>query len=54
MSRFSFRRAARSHGVVGDIAAQAGKLGIEICDVSGHVEEVGGRHWGGVRIGYQV
>ncbi|MFM0227757.1 methyl-accepting chemotaxis protein [Paraburkholderia dipogonis] len=43
MTRFSFRRAARSHTVVGDIAAQAGKLGIEICDVSGHVEEVAAR-----------
>ena len=43
MSRFSFRRPARSQGVVGDIAAQAGKLGIEICDVSGHVDEVAAR-----------
>ena len=43
MTRFSFRRAARAHAVVGDIAAQAGKLGIEICDVSGHVEEVAAR-----------
>src|ERR1700744_2418252 len=43
MTRFSFGRAARSHTVVGDIAAQAGKLGIEICDVSGHVEEVAAR-----------
>lgn len=41
--RFRFRRAARAQGVVGDIAAQAGKLGIEICDVSGHVEEVASR-----------
>jgi methyl-accepting chemotaxis protein len=43
MTRFSFRRSARSHTIVGDIAAQAGKLGIEICDVSGHVEEVAAR-----------
>lgn len=43
MTRFSFRRAGRSQTVVGDIAAQAGKLGIEICDVSGHVEEVAAR-----------
>lgn len=40
------RRRRRSGGtlsVVGDIAAQAGKLGIEICDVSGHIEEVATR-----------
>ncbi|MGF6772094.1 methyl-accepting chemotaxis protein [Paraburkholderia sp. GAS199] len=43
MTRFSFRRNGRSQTVVGDIAAQAGKLGIEICDVSGHVEEVAAR-----------
>ncbi|CAE6860999.1 hypothetical protein R69746_07814 [Paraburkholderia aspalathi] len=43
MTRFSFRRAAHSQTVVGDIAAHAGKLGIEICDVSGHVEEVAAR-----------
>ncbi|MFM0741511.1 methyl-accepting chemotaxis protein [Paraburkholderia xenovorans] len=43
MTRFSFRRAGRTQTVVGDIAAQAGKLGIEICDVSGHVEEVAAR-----------
>ncbi|HVW49233.1 MAG TPA: methyl-accepting chemotaxis protein [Trinickia sp.] len=35
------RRAARS--LVADIAAHASKLGMEICDVSGHVEEVAGR-----------
>ncbi|MBN3780381.1 methyl-accepting chemotaxis protein [Burkholderia sp. Ac-20345] len=29
--------------LVGDIAEQAGKLGIEICDVSGHVDEVAAR-----------
>ncbi|PQV46127.1 methyl-accepting chemotaxis protein [Paraburkholderia sp. BL21I4N1] len=43
MMRFKFRRRVHSQGVVGDIAAQAGKLGIEICDVSGHVEEVAAR-----------
>jgi methyl-accepting chemotaxis protein len=37
------RRAGKSAGVVGDIAAQAGRLGIEICDVSGHVDEVAAR-----------
>jgi methyl-accepting chemotaxis protein len=43
MTRFSFRRSSRVPSIVGDIAAQAGKLGIEICDVSGHVEEVAAR-----------
>jgi len=46
MSGFFNRRARRSGGassVVGHIAAQAGKLGIEICDVSGHIEEVAAR-----------
>jgi methyl-accepting chemotaxis protein len=43
MTRFSFRRVGRTPSIVGDIAAQAGKLGIEICDVSGHVEEVAAR-----------
>lgn len=43
MTRFSFRRSSRAPSIVGDIAAQAGKLGIEICDVSGHVEEVAAR-----------
>ena len=42
-----FHRRSRRHGgtssVVGHIAAQAGKLGIEICDVSGHIEEVAAR-----------
>ncbi|WP_322008817.1 methyl-accepting chemotaxis protein [Paraburkholderia sp. J12] len=37
------RRAGRSAGIVGDIATQAGRLGIEICDVSGHVDEVAAR-----------
>lgn len=46
MPRFSLRRlrpTTRSQAVVGDIADQAGKLGIEICDVSGHVDEVAAR-----------
>ncbi|SEB23044.1 methyl-accepting chemotaxis protein [Paraburkholderia sartisoli] len=43
MTGFSFRRKDRSNSVVGDIATQAGKLGIEICDVSGHVDEVAAR-----------
>ena len=44
--RLSLRRISRtgkSAGIVGDIAAQAGRLGIEICDVSGHVDEVATR-----------
>src|ERR1700741_1160424 len=46
MTGFFNRRRRRGSGtlsVVGDIAAQAGKLGIEICDVSGHIEEVATR-----------
>ena len=43
MRRFSFLRPAKSNSLVGDIAAQAGKLSIEICDVSGHVDEVAAR-----------
>ncbi|TKC87187.1 methyl-accepting chemotaxis protein [Trinickia terrae] len=43
MTRFSFKRVRKSHSLVGDIAVQAGKLGIEICDVSGHVDEVAQR-----------
>jgi methyl-accepting chemotaxis protein len=55
MGLFGFRRggsaahfspvsaSASSRSAVGDIAAQAGKLGIEICDVAGHVEEVASR-----------
>jgi methyl-accepting chemotaxis protein len=44
------RRAGKSAGIVGNIAAQAGRLGIEICDVSGHVDEVAARmqHQAGV------
>ncbi|WP_109480654.1 methyl-accepting chemotaxis protein [Paraburkholderia sp. C35] len=37
------RRNGSASSVVGDIATQAGKLGIEICDVSGHIEEVATR-----------
>ena len=43
MTRFGFRRVRQSRTLLGEIATQAGKLGIEICDVSGHVEEVAGR-----------
>jgi len=46
MRGFFSRRPRRANGaasVVGHIAAQAGKLGIEICDVSGHIEEVAAR-----------
>jgi methyl-accepting chemotaxis protein len=43
MKRFGFTRARKSSSLVGDIAAQAGKLSIEICDVSGHVDEVAAR-----------
>ncbi|QCP49736.1 methyl-accepting chemotaxis protein [Trinickia violacea] len=44
MRRFRFPRpATKSNSLVGDIAAQAGKLSIEICDVSGHVDEVAAR-----------
>ncbi len=43
MRGFSFRRKSDMRSVVGDIATQAGKLSIEICDVSGHVEEVSSR-----------
>lgn len=44
MNFFGIGRGRRSsRAVVGDIAEQAGRLGIEICDVSGHVEEVAAR-----------
>ncbi|MGU7779289.1 methyl-accepting chemotaxis protein [Burkholderia sp. PU8-34] len=44
MNFFGFGRSRRSsRALFGDIAEQAGKLGIEICDVSGHVEEVAAR-----------
>ena len=38
-----FRNRPSSRSLVADIAQQAGKLSIEICDVSGHVEEVAAR-----------
>lgn len=37
------RRTGKSASIVGDIAAHAGRLGIEICDVSGHVDAVAER-----------
>lgn len=44
MNFFGIGRGRRpSRALVGDIAEQAGRLGIEICDVSGHVEEVAAR-----------
>ncbi|WP_240763577.1 methyl-accepting chemotaxis protein [Paraburkholderia silviterrae] len=44
------RRTGKSASIVGDIAAHAGRLGIEICDVSGHVDAVAERvqHQAGV------
>src|SRR5258706_1430950 len=36
-------RAGGNIEVIGEIADEAGKLGIEICDVAGHVEEVAAR-----------
>lgn len=41
--RLTLRRPRAARSIVGDIAEHAGKLGIEICDVSGHVEEVASR-----------
>lgn len=41
--RLTLRRPGATRSIVGDIAEHAGKLGIEICDVSGHVEEVASR-----------
>ena len=38
-----FKRQGRALAAVAKIAEHAGKLGIEICDVSGHVEEVATR-----------
>ena len=37
------RRKGKSAALISDIAAHAGRLGIEICDVSGHVDEVATR-----------
>jgi methyl-accepting chemotaxis protein len=41
--RLTLRRPRAARSLVADIAAHAGKLGMEICDVSGHVEEVASR-----------
>ncbi len=41
--RLRLRRPRAARSIIGDIAERAGKLGIEICDVSGHVEEVASR-----------
>lgn len=38
-----FRSRPSSRSLVADVAEQAGGLGIEICDVSGHVDEVAAR-----------
>jgi methyl-accepting chemotaxis protein len=43
MLRLALRQSRKTHSLVGDIAEQAGRLGIEICDVSGHVDEVAHR-----------
>jgi methyl-accepting chemotaxis protein len=43
MTGFGFRQQGRTLAAVAKIAEHAGKLGIEICDVSGHVEEVAAR-----------
>jgi methyl-accepting chemotaxis protein len=43
MTGFGFGQRGRTLAAVGKIAEHAGKLGIEICDVSGHVEEVAAR-----------
>src|SRR5476651_1590708 len=43
MTGFGFGQRARTLAAVGKIAEHAGKLGIEICDVSGHVEVVAAR-----------
>jgi len=43
MKLWKWGRAAGNLEVIGEIADEAGKLGIEICDVAGHVEEVAAR-----------
>jgi methyl-accepting chemotaxis protein len=43
MTGFGFGQRGRTLVAVAKIAEHAGKLGIEICDVSGHVEEVAAR-----------
>ena len=43
MTGFGFKRSGRTLDAVAKIAEHAGKLGIEICDVAGHVEQVATR-----------
>ena len=43
MNLWRWGRSASNAEVIGEIADEAGKLGIEICDVAGHVEEVAAR-----------
>jgi methyl-accepting chemotaxis protein len=43
MKLWNWRRTSGNTAVIGEIADEAGKLGIEICDVAGHVEEVAAR-----------
>ena len=43
MKLWQWGRSGNRIDVIGEIADQAGKLGIEICDVAGHVEEVAAR-----------
>jgi methyl-accepting chemotaxis protein len=43
MKLWNWRRNGGNSAVIGEIADEAGKLGIEICDVAGHVEEVAAR-----------
>ena len=43
MKLWQWGRSGSRIDVIGEIADEAGKLGIEICDVAGHVEEVAAR-----------
>jgi methyl-accepting chemotaxis protein len=43
MKLWKWGRSSGNVEVIGEIADEAGKLGIEICDVAGHVEEVAAR-----------
>jgi methyl-accepting chemotaxis protein len=43
MKLWKWGRSGGNVDVIGEIADEAGKLGIEICDVAGHVEEVAAR-----------
>ena len=43
MKLWKWGRSGNKLEVIGEIADEAGKLGIEICDVAGHVEEVAAR-----------